>query len=561
MVRTARVVLVAALLAICPAGAQAATFHVTKTADTNDGACDADCSLREAIVAANANAGADDVTVPAGSYVLSIAGTGEDAGATGDLDVTDDLNLSGAGAASTTIVGNGGDRVLDVDPLSTGVSAMVADVRVTNGRAVAFGGGIRNAGTLLLTDSTISDNKAEVTTPIINSIGGGVATGAGGVTTISNCLVTGNMATGDGDAGAAVGGGVGSFDGETIVESSTIIDNQAFASSPNAPGIGGGIGIVDGTLSVDSSTVSGNGVVGFPAAGGGGIGVACEVFSPCGALSISGSTISDNDAFAFSEVNGGGAFFSSGSFLLVNSTLTNNAAEMGPAPGVGSPAPGANLGILGTNGTIANATIESGTGTSGIHLQFATATLRNTIVADSCSGTGITANARNLEFPGNTCGFSGTDLIGLDPLLGALADNGGPTQTLKPAAGSAAIGNGDMATPGSGGNACEAADQRGVARPVGSRCDVGAYESECGNGNLDAGEACDEGAASGSLTTCCSAACLVRANNSACDDGNVCTNLDKCQNGVCTSGSCRTGACTYCGGTCSNAGGPCECTF
>ena len=78
--------------------AQAATFTVTKTADTNDGFCDADCSLREAIIATNALPGADTITVPAGTYTLSIAGTFEDAAATGDLDITDELTFSGAGA-------------------------------------------------------------------------------------------------------------------------------------------------------------------------------------------------------------------------------------------------------------------------------------------------------------------------------------------------------------------------------------------------------------------------------------------------------------------------------
>ena len=65
----------------------AATFMVTKTADTNDGACNADCSLREAITAANATPGADTITVPAGTYQLTLAnagGTNEDANATGD---------------------------------------------------------------------------------------------------------------------------------------------------------------------------------------------------------------------------------------------------------------------------------------------------------------------------------------------------------------------------------------------------------------------------------------------------------------------------------------------
>ena len=58
-------------------------FPVTKTADTNDGTCDADCSLREAIDAANTNPGADDVPVPAGTYLLTL----------GQLVVSDDVDI------------------------------------------------------------------------------------------------------------------------------------------------------------------------------------------------------------------------------------------------------------------------------------------------------------------------------------------------------------------------------------------------------------------------------------------------------------------------------------
>ncbi|HEX2196375.1 MAG TPA: CSLREA domain-containing protein, partial [Actinomycetota bacterium] len=91
------VAVMAASLVILPGTAQAAAFGVTKTADTNDGACNADCSLREAVVAANASAGADTITVPAGTYTMTIAGSGEDAGATGDLDVVGELSIEGAG--------------------------------------------------------------------------------------------------------------------------------------------------------------------------------------------------------------------------------------------------------------------------------------------------------------------------------------------------------------------------------------------------------------------------------------------------------------------------------
>src|SRR3989344_2882469 len=85
----------------------AAAFTVTKIADTNDGVCDADCSLREAVGAANATAGADTVSIPAGTYTLSIAGAGEDTNTTGDLDITDDLTINGAGNTATIIDGGG----------------------------------------------------------------------------------------------------------------------------------------------------------------------------------------------------------------------------------------------------------------------------------------------------------------------------------------------------------------------------------------------------------------------------------------------------------------------
>lgn len=82
--------------------AQPATFLVTTTTDSNDGACTvALCSLRDAVIAANANAGADTITLPAGTYTLTLVGANEDAAATGDLDITGTVTINGAGAATT----------------------------------------------------------------------------------------------------------------------------------------------------------------------------------------------------------------------------------------------------------------------------------------------------------------------------------------------------------------------------------------------------------------------------------------------------------------------------
>src|SRR5438093_12159986 len=89
--------------------AAAATFTVNDTADAvdavpGDGSCAtaaSTCTLRAAIQEANANVGPDTIVVPAGTYLLTIAGQGEDAAATGDLDIRDDLTITGAGADST----------------------------------------------------------------------------------------------------------------------------------------------------------------------------------------------------------------------------------------------------------------------------------------------------------------------------------------------------------------------------------------------------------------------------------------------------------------------------
>src|SRR5262245_473508 len=97
MIRAVRFILPGLLTLALPL--QAAVFTVTKTADTFDGACDRDCSLREAIAAANVEplGGADVVVVPAGIYVLTRTGAGEEVNATGDLDVYGGTILVGAG--------------------------------------------------------------------------------------------------------------------------------------------------------------------------------------------------------------------------------------------------------------------------------------------------------------------------------------------------------------------------------------------------------------------------------------------------------------------------------
>ena len=137
--------------------ALADTFQVTKTLDTRDGKCDADCSLREAIIAANQHPGPDTVMVPAGKYLLQQVGQ-EDQAAAGDLDILDDLTLIGAGAESTLIDGNQIDRVFEIHSPAV---VRLSGLTIQNG-SNGSGGGIYNqtGGTLTLENCTLSGNSA-----------------------------------------------------------------------------------------------------------------------------------------------------------------------------------------------------------------------------------------------------------------------------------------------------------------------------------------------------------------------------------------------------------------
>ena len=128
-----------------------------------------------------------------------------------------------------------------------------------------------------------------------------------------------------------------------------------------------------------------------------------------------------------------------------------------------------------------NTTVSNNTGPGGgIYNNGGTVTLKNSIVAKNNAGTvdcGGTIGTAGYNLIGNTSGCSFTpttgDIINQDPLLSPLV---GLFKYHTLLSGSPAIDAGNPAVPGSGGNACLAIDQRGVARPQGSTCDMGAYE-------------------------------------------------------------------------------------
>ena len=345
----------------------AASITVTNTNDNGAG------SLRDAIDnAAPGDTINFNLTYPA---TITLSST---------LPIGTSLTISGPGASNLAVSGGGSVQVFSI---GSGVTATISGVTIKNGSA-PFGGGISNEGTLTISDSALSGNRA-------TGEGGGIFNGSG--LTVNNSTLSGNSA----------------FDG-------------------------GGISNLGG-VTVTNCTLSGNSAAQF----GGGI----SSLATSGSVDVTNSTLSGNSASV------GGGLFSGGLLAVTNGTLSGNSAGIG--------------------GGIAN---------------VGTLLAKTTIVANTISGGNCYPGIAAFSFGHNlsddaTCAFyQASDLnstpSGLDP--NGLQDNGGPTQTIALVVTSPAV----DAVPVSPTNDCTAldgvtpvsTDQRGVARPQGFGCDIGAYE-------------------------------------------------------------------------------------
>ena len=335
------------------------------------------CTLRAAIQEANALPGPGVITLPAGTYTLAVAGTSENASATGDLDITDDLTITGAGAQDTIIDGGAIDGVLDV---RSGATVFISGVTLRNGNGSGGGVGMSGGDDLTLVDSVVTLNTG--------TTGAGIATANTSTLTLLRTTVSDNVASGN-------GGGIHNRGLLTITES-TISDNSALGDH------GGGINNASSNTS---------------------------------ALVITNSTLSGNSA-----ANLGGAIHHNGTATLLNTTVVENSAP------------------------------EGGGIWSDPFIAATLLTLENTIVAFNssadCFGS-VTSLGHNLDSDGS-CGLSEPgDLSDVDPTLGLLVDNGGPTQTHALFFGSPAIDAGDDGS-------APPTDQRGESRLGPS--DIGAFE-------------------------------------------------------------------------------------
>jgi len=484
--------LLALLMLTLPAIAPAAEFTIDSTLDAvdatpGDGICATAaqtpaCSLRAAIQEANALEGTDRIVVPAGTYALTLAGADEDLSASGDLDVSSELLLAGSDPATTLIESDGSDRLLDV--LDGGI-ASVTGLTLRGGGNVNSGGGVRNSGVLAMQACVVDGNGGSDRVVLL---GGGIANS--GVLTLSACVLSNNTVGSNATPGS-LGGGL--YNGLTVfINASRLSANRAlgngnsgggiYTTAPaitqlstssiedNSAGNGGGIAMAGGTLYINSSAVVANLANGSGAQAGRGGGL---------------------------RVNGGNAW-------LVNTTLSGNAAN-GDGGGLQVASGGADLRNVTVTGNSADQDANASGNGGGLAIAgTATAAARNSIIAGNldagggsshpdCSGTLASSGYLWLLDAVNGCALQSAagDVIGVDPQLGALADNGGLTMTHALADGSPAI---DAGHPdGCVGNTIPdgeaepvdvplVLDQRQRLRPVdgdadeATRCDVGAFE-------------------------------------------------------------------------------------
>ena len=251
---------------------RSAVYHVTKTADTEDGVCDADCSLREAVNAARTVSGA--VVVPAGRYIVSSA-----------LQASNGGSIYGAGMDRTVIDANGVARVLVHSPSDRNTFAL-HDLTLTGGLSTGAGGAFLGAssGYYALDRVALRASKG------LN--GGGVAVSAAPASvSMFDSVVSGNTATGNTANGK--GGGL-YFSGSNIeLVGTSIVDNDGFT--------GGGIYMAPYRAGrLKNTTVSGN------AAGGAAAGVYAEAWTVSTRLAINNSSIVDNATSAAASPQNGG---------------------------------------------------------------------------------------------------------------------------------------------------------------------------------------------------------------------------------------------------------------
>lgn len=481
----------------------AAATIVVDTENDNQTAGDGYCTLREAINNAKTHSdttagdciagesGVNTITLPAGTYTL-------------DSQIptitNSEIVINGANAETTIIQASECNPVTlpgGCTPathrffyLSVGSNLTLNNLTLRHGSAGYGGAIISYSGTLTITNSILTGNLGNAT----NSKGGAIYIDVNSTLDISDSTISGNSS-------GQFGGGIYNLDGTATVTNCTFEDNISTT-------YGGGI-YTSGTLEVSGSTFYENESNYGGGINNGGSAGSTTIISNCsfeannatnrgGAIENKETvTVTDSTFFANTASNNGGGIYnyigayadiststfvgndavahgggiystSSAEIHVTNSTLSGNIAGE----------EGGGIYTYNTSYTyLTNVTLSdnvASTNGGGIYndgfLEFI-----NTIIANSTGGDCDTLTAPGNILPSSTHnlvedGTCGADYSG-DPMLDVLADNGGPTQTHALLEGSPAIDHGSLAF-------CPATDQRGVSRPIGGGCDIGAFELE-----------------------------------------------------------------------------------
>lgn len=409
----------------------AVTFTVNSTVDATDlvpgdGSCETtqigECTLRAAIQETNALDGIDAIDLPSGTYVLTISGSGEQAG---DLNITDDLKITGTSIDATVIDGGGIDRVLSIGTFpmpapppppailteaesnqsGSNIVVSLSNLSITNGRP-----GLKNGGGIVSQYAEVILNNVSISNNISGVDGGGIYNFYTSAMTIVNSTLMNNEAKG------SIGGGAIRNMGKLYVFESTITNNKA-TSVIGGPGGGISTGQSGASLLVVNSTISAN-----TASGGGG-----------GIFSSNHSTVT----------------------VIKSSTITGNVAAY-----------------------------VAGAFSNNYDLDIDNTLISGNLPTNCVESPGtITSLGNNLDSDG-TCDLNApNDLKNVNPLIGPLQDNGGPTETHALLDGSPAIDAGGANCTDASGQPL-LADQRGEPRPVDGNgdgqvaCDIGAYETQ-----------------------------------------------------------------------------------
>ncbi len=425
----------------------AAGTEIVVTITTDTVSDEGECSLREAISAANSDTASGGTTgeCPAGSdtdpdiitlssetYLLTRGGSQEDNNVTGDLDITGNLIINGVGDGTTIIDGDTlFDRVLHVQ---SGANVTLNGLTVTNGRSPSATGGANGID------------------------GGGIYLDTNSSLVISNSLISENRSGKGGTGSSSIPNGGNGGDGGGIFisnSSSLTLTNSTLYS--NITGAGG-------DARSDNNNSDG---------GDGGDGGGIYLDGNSSLLTLINSTLSGNSTGNGGEPssiggNGGGggdaaALYNLGVIVINHSTLTNNSTGSGGSGGSDGSTGGLEQRNIG-NSSVKNSILAGNTAGGG-----------NPDCSDA-TGSGVASLGYNLVEEAGTCTFANTGDITGTANLSSLADNGGPTPTHAPQATSPVIDAGscsDITT-----------DQRGSLRPVDmslrnnadDACDIGAYE-------------------------------------------------------------------------------------